>query len=111
MLTAVPSSTVVPLSGTLANTVPCAGPNTEPSTRPCCARAAWAAATESPERFGTWTVGGPVDTITVTVDPGGTWEPTGGVVPATRPAATWLDGPEDSVAVNPTWASAATACW
>ena len=83
----------MPGSGTLANTLPWDGPNTEPTFSPLFWRPAVAAATDfSHSSLGTCTVGGPVEMKTVTVVPGWTGVPMPGSVWSTYPAGVVVEG-------------------
>ena len=64
---------------------------------PCAASWVW------PITFGMLTCCGPVETLTVTVEPGGTFVPAAGSVPITLPGATVLLGCGRELRVSPAW--------
>jgi hypothetical protein len=72
-----PEAGVEPLTGLLGL------PVTPDTLSPAAWSAAVACCTESPPKLGTCTVGGPVDTVTVTVEPYGAEAPLAGLVEMT----------------------------
>src|ERR1700732_3281404 len=105
MVTADPVGTVLPVAGSVPLAIVLGSPLT-----PAPWRVAVACAMVSPMTLGTATVGGPVETVTVTADPKGAMAPLAGLVEMNMPEAIVVLDCGASVAVRPTAWSAAWAC-
>ena len=102
-----PVGTVAPLAGCALVTLLLGFPVTPETVSPAFCSADVAAETESPDTFGTVVVGGPVETVTVTVEPNGAWAPLAGVVEITSPEGTVVLDCGLCAALRPTAWSAA----
>src|SRR5580700_1020710 len=110
MVTADPVGTVAPVGGSLPLAGLLGSPLTPATVRPAPWRVAVACAMVSPMTLGTATVGGPVETVTVTAEPNGAMAPLAGLVEMTMPEVIVVLDSGSCVAVRPTACSAAWAC-
>src|ERR1700733_1684820 len=110
MVTADPVGTVAPVAGSVPLAILVGSPLTPATARPALWRVVVAWAMVIPMTLGTATVGGPVETVTVTAEPKGAMAPLAGLVEMTMPDAIVVLDSGSWVAVRPTAWSAAWAC-
>ena len=104
-----PVFTVEPIEGWVPTTLLLGLPDTPETLSPAPSSAVVAWVTVSSRTLGTCTVGGPVETLTVTAEPYGAGDPLAGDVEMTFPDGTVALDSEFCVAVRPTAVSAAWA--